>query len=215
MIKIWHRVNTPLEAHKLFKALVLHFQGQLVNRVNMVRISEEKFKTMYPVSTYRHFMKRFPNVSDFRNYTVSSIIADNSLSHIQTLYNNERFFNRKFDRYVKRKQTFLRCFSDELNGIFDALEKSNYKFRDWIYGGGILSWYVKGKIEIDTFTMLEDAFKFLERGEKNNEAFNHFYLTFVTQYGKVGEQSVRTRKKTKEIIETICNQRRNRNGIVT
>lgn len=181
----------------------------------MVRISEEKFNSLYPVGTYRHFINRFPLVNDFRGYVVSSIIADNALSHISTLRDNERYFNRKYDKYVKRKQSFLKYFQQDLNGIFDALEKSNYKFKDWIYGGGILAWYLKGKIEIDTFTMLDNAFHFLNRGEQDNKVFNTFCLTFVEQYAKLKEQNETTKQKTKEIIETIVTERRNRNGIIT
>lgn len=209
-----YRLN-PYTAHRVFQTLVLHCQGVLRSRTNMVRISEEKFKEYYPVSTYRHFVSRFPTVGDFRPYVISSIIADNTLTHIRDLYNNEKYFNRKFDRYVKRKHKFVSLFEEELNGIFNSLEKNNYKFRDWIYGGGILAWYMKGKIEIDTFTMLDNAFHFLNRGEKNNQVFNNFYLTFVEQYAKLKEQNETTKERTKEIIETIVTERRNRNGIIT
>lgn len=202
----------PYKAHRVFQTLVLHCQGLYNKERGLANISEENFKRKYPVSTYNHFIKRFPTVKDFRAYTVSSIIADPSLAHIQTLYNNERYFNRKYDKYVKRKQSFVKYFQQELNAIFDALEKNNYKFKDWIYGGGVLSWYMKGKIEIDTFTMLDSAFHFLEKGEKNNEMFNNFYLTFVKQYAKLGEQNETTKEKTEEIIKTIATERRLKNG---
>ena len=199
---------TAYEAHRIFQTIVLHCQGRHSVRNGLVKIPEQTFKVKYPVRIYDHFAKRFPAPTQLRGYVISSLIADQALSNIRELYSRETYFNRKYDKNVKRKQTFVKYFCEEFEEILNALDKTNFRLSDWLYGGGILSWYVKGKINIDTFTALESIFKFLEKGEKNNEVFNKFHLTFVEQYGKLKEIHEGQIENCKKFIETEVTERK-------
>ena len=198
----------PVEAYRIFKSITLHVQGRFdYSPGYMVRPP----KRMPGVSEhiYQHFCNRFRG-DKFKSYVISSIIVDRTLSDISTLYNEELFFNRNFDEYIKRIVRTPYYFQKDIDMLFSQLIENNYKFSDWLYGGGILQWYMQGKVHINTFTIFNEISNFLERGEKKNYLFEKLYLTFCSRYVKLCEISEKDMESCKRLLlEKIVSLKKN------
>lgn len=184
-------------AFKIFRSICLHAKGKF--KYSYGYYARVPRVPVYARNICEHFCNRFSNEKEFTSYVISAIIADPSLTSINELYNQEKYFNRKYDTYVKRMSRFAYYFEKDIDEIFRQLEEKNYRFSDWLYGGGVLRWYIKGKLYIDTFSILNDFTNFLEKGEQD-EFFEKFYLTFCKQYVIIREISGKQKRECKRIL---------------